>query len=167
MTVDFRNLCTLIKMRPYTCERSFSNRREREGQWAGLVWENAANHKKTSYNNLFLSEVAALPRRGPSARVYCCFCERADTFWARALRSFSTFCERGSMLLTVLSWLCCCCCCLLLSASGGTLPEAEVTVEVMHRPFLCHRKSKYGDIMLVHHEGYFENGTMFHSRYVS
>lgn len=62
------------------------------------------------------------------------------------------------MLLTAL------CSCLLASVSGGTLPEAEVTIEVMYRPFICHRKSKYGDILLVHHDGYFENGTMFHSR---
>ncbi|XP_031709894.1 peptidyl-prolyl cis-trans isomerase FKBP14-like [Anarrhichthys ocellatus] len=64
------------------------------------------------------------------------------------------------MLLTVLSWLCSS---LLVSVSGGKLPEAEVQIEVLHRPFLCHRKSKYGDILLVHHDGYFENGTMFHS----
>lgn len=68
------------------------------------------------------------------------------------------------MLLAVLSWLCSA---LLVSVSGGKLPEAEVKIEVLHRPFLCHRKSKYGDILLVHHDGYFENGTMFHSRYVS
>uniref|UniRef100_A0A3Q1HB73 peptidylprolyl isomerase n=1 Tax=Anabas testudineus TaxID=64144 RepID=A0A3Q1HB73_ANATE len=65
------------------------------------------------------------------------------------------------MLLTVLSWLCLLL--LLLCVSGGTVPEAEVKIEVLHRPFLCHRKSKYGDIMLVHNEGYFENGTVFHS----
>lgn len=59
------------------------------------------------------------------------------------------------------------CSALLVSVGGGKLPEAEVEVEVLHRPFLCHRKSKYGDLMLVHHEGYFENGTMFHTRYVS
>eukprot|EP00064_Thunnus_orientalis_P011920 superscaffoldBa00001771_g11952 len=68
--------------------------------------------------------------------------------------------ECVGMLLTVLSWLSSS---LLLSVSGGKLPEAEVQIEVMHRPFLCHRKSKYGDILLVHHEGYLENGTMFHS----
>ncbi|KAM9383883.1 peptidyl-prolyl cis-trans isomerase FKBP14-like isoform 2-T2 [Pholidichthys leucotaenia] len=64
------------------------------------------------------------------------------------------------MLLTVLSWLCSS---LLVFVSGGKLLEAEVEIEVLHRPFICRRKSKYGDIMLVHHEGYFENGTMFHS----
>uniref|UniRef100_A0A8C4ZG89 peptidylprolyl isomerase n=1 Tax=Gadus morhua TaxID=8049 RepID=A0A8C4ZG89_GADMO len=66
------------------------------------------------------------------------------------------------MLLAVLSWLCTS---LLVSVRGGKLPEAEVNIEVLHRPFLCHRKSKYGDILLVHHEGYFQNGTMFHSSY--
>uniref|UniRef100_A0A3Q2VUK1 peptidylprolyl isomerase n=2 Tax=Haplochromini TaxID=319058 RepID=A0A3Q2VUK1_HAPBU len=69
------------------------------------------------------------------------------------------------MLLVVLSWLCSF---MLVSvSSGGKLPEAEVTIEVLHRPFLCHRKSKYGDILLVHHDGYFENGTMFFSSRVS
>lgn len=72
------------------------------------------------------------------------------------------FSKSGGMLLTVLSWLCSS---LLASVSGGKLPEAEVKIEVLHRPFLCHRKSKYGDILLVHQEGYFENGTLFHSRY--
>ena len=67
------------------------------------------------------------------------------------------------MLLSVLS---CLCSYLLLSVSGGKVPEAEVQIEVMHRPFLCHRKSKYGDLVLVHHEGYLENGTMFHTTYV-
>lgn len=37
-------------------------------------------------------------------------------------------------------------------------------MEVLHKPFLCHRKSKYGDMLLVHYEGFLEsNGTMFHS----
>lgn len=75
----------------------------------------------------------------------------------------SSRCSCGSMLLTVLSWLCSS---QLASVSGGKLPEAEVKIEVLHRPFLCHRKSKYGDMLLVHQEGYFENGTLFHSRYV-
>lgn len=61
---------------------------------------------------------------------------------------------------------CLCAFMLLLSVSGGKLPEAEVQIEVMHRPFLCHRKTKYGDMLLVHHEVYFENGTMLHARYV-
>ncbi|MEQ2206056.1 hypothetical protein XENOCAPTIV_022004 [Xenoophorus captivus] len=52
---------------------------------------------------------------------------------------------------------------MLASASRGKLAEADVTIEVLHRPFICHRKSKYGDMLLVHHDGYFENGTMFYS----
>lgn len=68
------------------------------------------------------------------------------------------------MLLTVLGWFCSS---LLAAACGGKLPDPEVKVEVLHRPFLCHRKSKYGDILLVHHEGYFENGTRFYNRYAS
>lgn len=66
------------------------------------------------------------------------------------------------MLLSVLSWLCTS---LLAFVSGGNLSETDMKVEVLHRPFICHRKSKYGDVLLVHHEGYFENGTVFHSRY--
>ncbi|XP_019946495.1 peptidyl-prolyl cis-trans isomerase FKBP14-like [Paralichthys olivaceus] len=65
------------------------------------------------------------------------------------------------VLQVVLSWLCSSL--LLPGVSGGALPEAEVQMEVMYRPFLCHRKSKYGDVLLVHHDGFFENGTMFHS----
>uniref|UniRef100_A0A3B5KIT2 peptidylprolyl isomerase n=1 Tax=Takifugu rubripes TaxID=31033 RepID=A0A3B5KIT2_TAKRU len=63
------------------------------------------------------------------------------------------------MLLTVLSWSIS----LLAASCGAKLPDPEVKVEVLHRPFLCHRKSKYGDMLLVHHEGYFENGTRFHN----
>lgn len=55
---------------------------------------------------------------------------------------------------------------LLIAATAGKLPEADVKVEVLHRPFLCRRKTKYGDMLLVHQEGYFQNGTMFHSRWV-
>lgn len=48
---------------------------------------------------------------------------------------------------------------------GAKLPEPEVKIEVSYKPFLCHRKSKYGDMLLVHYEGFLEsNGTMFHSR---
>ena len=68
------------------------------------------------------------------------------------------------MLLAVLSWLCSS---LLVCVSGAKLPEAEVKIEVLHRPFLCHRKSKYGDLLLVHHDVYFENGTRLYTRYVS
>ncbi|KAG1939973.1 peptidyl-prolyl cis-trans isomerase FKBP14 [Pimephales promelas] len=47
---------------------------------------------------------------------------------------------------------------------GAKLPEPEVKIEVLYKPFLCHRKSKYGDILLVHYDGFLEsNGTMFHS----
>ncbi|KAK2855037.1 hypothetical protein Q7C36_006906 [Tachysurus vachellii] len=60
-------------------------------------------------------------------------------------------------------WLC------LLSAlflclHGAKLPEPEVKIEVLYKPFLCHRKTKYGDLLLVHYDGFLEsNGTMFHS----
>ena len=67
------------------------------------------------------------------------------------------------MLLTLLSWFCTS---ILIFVSGGKLPEPEVKIEVLSKPFLCHRKSKYGDILLVHHEGYFANGTLFHSRWI-
>ncbi|XP_062394046.1 peptidyl-prolyl cis-trans isomerase FKBP14 [Sardina pilchardus] len=51
-----------------------------------------------------------------------------------------------------------------LNVDCAKLPEPEVKIEVMSKPFLCHRKSKYGDILLVHYEGFLEsNGTMFHS----
>ncbi|KAM3873373.1 LOW QUALITY PROTEIN: peptidyl-prolyl cis-trans isomerase FKBP14 [Diretmus argenteus] len=46
----------------------------------------------------------------------------------------------------------------------GELPEPEVEIEVLHKPIICYRKSKYGDMLLVHYEGFPENnGTMFHS----
>uniref|UniRef100_A0A1A8FIN2 peptidylprolyl isomerase n=1 Tax=Nothobranchius korthausae TaxID=1143690 RepID=A0A1A8FIN2_9TELE len=48
--------------------------------------------------------------------------------------------------------------------TGGKLPDPEVKIEVMHKPLTCQRKSKYGDMLLVHHEGFLEsNGTMFFS----
>ncbi|KAM4581261.1 peptidyl-prolyl cis-trans isomerase FKBP14 [Odontesthes bonariensis] len=48
--------------------------------------------------------------------------------------------------------------------NGRKLPEPEVKIEVIHKPFMCHRKSKYGDMLLVHYEGFLEsNGTMFQS----
>ncbi|XP_008430710.1 peptidyl-prolyl cis-trans isomerase FKBP14 [Poecilia reticulata] len=53
---------------------------------------------------------------------------------------------------------------LFVFVTGGTLPEADVKIEVIHKPFMCHRTSKYGDMLLVHYEGFLEsNGTMFHS----
>ncbi|XP_013887250.1 peptidyl-prolyl cis-trans isomerase FKBP14 [Austrofundulus limnaeus] len=64
------------------------------------------------------------------------------------------------MLVVALSWLCSSA---LVSVSGGKLPEAELKTEVLHRPFICRRKSKYGDMLLVHHDGFFANGTMFYS----
>lgn len=54
---------------------------------------------------------------------------------------------------------------LFVCVTGGKLPEPEVKIEVIHRPFMCHRKSKYGDMLLVHYDGFLEsNGTIFHSR---
>ncbi|XP_033849264.3 peptidyl-prolyl cis-trans isomerase FKBP14-like [Acipenser ruthenus] len=48
--------------------------------------------------------------------------------------------------------------------NAAKLPEPEVKIEVIHKPFICHRKSKYGDMLLVHFDGYLEsNGTLFHS----
>ncbi|XP_071756567.1 peptidyl-prolyl cis-trans isomerase FKBP14 [Centroberyx gerrardi] len=53
---------------------------------------------------------------------------------------------------------------LFVYVTGGKLPEPEVKIEVIHKPFVCYRKSKYGDMLLVHFEGFLEsNGTMFHS----
>ncbi|XP_037310321.1 peptidyl-prolyl cis-trans isomerase FKBP14 [Pungitius pungitius] len=53
---------------------------------------------------------------------------------------------------------------LFVFVTGGKLPEPEVNIEVLHKPFMCYRKSKYGDMLLVHHEGFLEsNGTMFYS----
>lgn len=53
---------------------------------------------------------------------------------------------------------------LFVFVTGGKLPEPEVKIEVIHKPFMCHRKSKYGDMLLVHYDGFLEsNGTMFHS----
>ncbi|KAM9806389.1 peptidyl-prolyl cis-trans isomerase FKBP14 [Syngnathus typhle] len=49
-------------------------------------------------------------------------------------------------------------------AFAGKLPDPEVKIEVLHQPLLCQRKTKYGDMLLVHHEGYLDSdGTMFHS----
>ncbi|KAK6491336.1 peptidyl-prolyl cis-trans isomerase FKBP14-like [Huso huso] len=53
---------------------------------------------------------------------------------------------------------------LLGVVNTAKLPEPEVKIEVIHKPFICHRKSKYGDMLLVHFDGYLEsNGTLFHS----
>ncbi|XP_060681356.1 peptidyl-prolyl cis-trans isomerase FKBP14 [Hemiscyllium ocellatum] len=48
-------------------------------------------------------------------------------------------------------------------ASSALIPEADVKIDVLQKPFLCHRKTKLGDQLLVHYAGFFENGTMFHS----
>ncbi|XP_060937476.1 peptidyl-prolyl cis-trans isomerase FKBP14 [Limanda limanda] len=53
---------------------------------------------------------------------------------------------------------------LWVGVSGAKLPEPEVKTEVVHKPLMCFRKTKYGDMLLVHYEGFLEsNGTMFHS----
>ncbi|XP_068092186.1 peptidyl-prolyl cis-trans isomerase FKBP14 [Hyperolius riggenbachi] len=55
---------------------------------------------------------------------------------------------------------------LLLCADGALIPEPEVEIQVLEKPFLCRRKTKYGDMLLVHFEGFLEsNGTLFHSTY--
>ncbi|XP_041040480.1 peptidyl-prolyl cis-trans isomerase FKBP14 [Carcharodon carcharias] len=48
-------------------------------------------------------------------------------------------------------------------ASSALIPEPEVKIDVLQKPFLCHRKTKLGDRLLIHYAGFFENGTMFHS----
>lgn len=54
---------------------------------------------------------------------------------------------------------------LIMSVTGRKLPEPEVKIQVVHKPFVCSRATKLGDMLLVHHEGFLEsNGTMFHSR---
>ncbi|XP_053570171.1 peptidyl-prolyl cis-trans isomerase FKBP14 [Bombina bombina] len=50
-------------------------------------------------------------------------------------------------------------------ANGALIPEPEVQIEVQEKPFICHRKTKYGDMLLVHFEGFLENETLFHSTY--
>ncbi|XP_026930989.2 secernin-1 isoform X3 [Acinonyx jubatus] len=53
---------------------------------------------------------------------------------------------------------------LVTSLSGALIPEPEVKIEVLQKPFICHRKTKGGDLMLVHYEGYLEkDGSLFHS----
>lgn len=49
-------------------------------------------------------------------------------------------------------------------AAAALIPAADVKVEVLQKPFICHRRTKWGDMMLVHYEGYLErDGSMFHS----
>ncbi|XP_053323722.1 peptidyl-prolyl cis-trans isomerase FKBP14 [Spea bombifrons] len=55
---------------------------------------------------------------------------------------------------------------LLACASGALIPGPEVQIKVLEKPFLCKRKTKNGDMLLVHFEGFLEkNGTRFHSTY--
>nr|XP_012303186.1 peptidyl-prolyl cis-trans isomerase FKBP14 isoform X2 [Aotus nancymaae] len=52
----------------------------------------------------------------------------------------------------------------ITSLIGALIPEPEVKIEVLQKPFICHRKTKGGDLMLVHYEGYLEkDGSLFHS----
>uniref|UniRef100_A0A6I8NK61 peptidylprolyl isomerase n=1 Tax=Ornithorhynchus anatinus TaxID=9258 RepID=A0A6I8NK61_ORNAN len=53
---------------------------------------------------------------------------------------------------------------LVASVNGALIPEPEVKIEVLQKPFICQRKTKGGDMMLVHYEGYLEkDGSLFHS----
>ncbi|XP_048418159.1 peptidyl-prolyl cis-trans isomerase FKBP14 [Stegostoma tigrinum] len=48
-------------------------------------------------------------------------------------------------------------------ASSALIPEPDVKIDVLQKPFLCHRKTKLGDQLRIHYTGFFENGTMFYS----
>ncbi|XP_054846758.1 peptidyl-prolyl cis-trans isomerase FKBP14 [Eublepharis macularius] len=53
---------------------------------------------------------------------------------------------------------------LVAFGTGALIPEPEVKLEILHKPFICKRKTKLGDMLLVHYEGYFEkDGSLFHS----
>ncbi|XP_074051675.1 peptidyl-prolyl cis-trans isomerase FKBP14 [Macrotis lagotis] len=53
---------------------------------------------------------------------------------------------------------------LLALGRGALIPEPEVRVEVLHKPFPCRRRSKGGDLLLLHYEGYLQrDGSLFHS----
>ncbi|XP_075414342.1 peptidyl-prolyl cis-trans isomerase FKBP14 isoform X2 [Tenrec ecaudatus] len=53
---------------------------------------------------------------------------------------------------------------LVTPLSGALIPEPEVKIEVLQKPFICQRKTKGGDLMLIHYEGYLEkDGALFHS----
>ncbi|KAM8967392.1 peptidyl-prolyl cis-trans isomerase FKBP14 [Pelodytes ibericus] len=55
---------------------------------------------------------------------------------------------------------------LLVCVGGALIPEPEVQIKVLEKPFLCKRKTKNGDMLLVHFEGFLENnGSLFHSTY--
>nr|XP_020636006.1 peptidyl-prolyl cis-trans isomerase FKBP14 [Pogona vitticeps] len=52
----------------------------------------------------------------------------------------------------------------LTLGAGALIPEPEVKIEVIHKPFVCKRKTKLGDMLLVHYEGFLEkNRSLFHS----
>ncbi|KAM9308821.1 peptidyl-prolyl cis-trans isomerase FKBP14 [Gastrophryne carolinensis] len=52
----------------------------------------------------------------------------------------------------------------LAGAGAAMIPEPEVQVIVLEKPFICRRRTKYGDMLLVHFEGFLEsNGTRFYS----
>uniref|UniRef100_A0A8C5S7S7 peptidylprolyl isomerase n=1 Tax=Laticauda laticaudata TaxID=8630 RepID=A0A8C5S7S7_LATLA len=53
---------------------------------------------------------------------------------------------------------------LMTLVTGALIPEPEVKIEVLHKPFICKRKTKFGDLMLVHYDAYLEkDGSLFHS----
>lgn len=53
---------------------------------------------------------------------------------------------------------------LLGCAAAALIPEPEVQIQVLEKPFLCKRQTKNGDMLLVHFEGFLQsNGTRFHS----
>nr|XP_060637986.1 peptidyl-prolyl cis-trans isomerase FKBP14 [Anolis sagrei ordinatus] len=52
----------------------------------------------------------------------------------------------------------------LALGTGALIPEPEVKTEVLQKPFICKRKTKLGDMLLVHYEGFLEkDGALFHS----
>ncbi|KAM3927648.1 peptidyl-prolyl cis-trans isomerase FKBP14 [Leptodactylus fuscus] len=56
---------------------------------------------------------------------------------------------------------------LLACAGAALIRDPEVQIQVLEKPFLCKRKTKNGDMLLVHSEGFLEsNGTKFYSTYV-
>uniref|UniRef100_A0A8C4N2A1 peptidylprolyl isomerase n=1 Tax=Eptatretus burgeri TaxID=7764 RepID=A0A8C4N2A1_EPTBU len=52
----------------------------------------------------------------------------------------------------------------LSAAVGSKLPPPEVKMDVLHKPFVCNRRTVRGDSVHVHYTGYYENGTQFHTR---
>ncbi|XP_069586042.1 peptidyl-prolyl cis-trans isomerase FKBP14 [Ranitomeya imitator] len=56
---------------------------------------------------------------------------------------------------------------LLACAGAALIPEPEVHIQVLEKPFLCKRKTRSGDMLLVHSDGFLQdNGTRFYSTYV-